>query len=216
MKAIHLFPIIFLLVLACNSSKMTYSWKMNQTVSHDFKKIMVVALDNHPERSDVKASMEEHLVEDLKSKGYEAVSAMREIGPKSFVGVSEKQALEQLQNKGADAVLTIVLLDKKRERYYVPGRVQYSPYIIYQRRFWGYYSTIYDRIYTPGYYMDDTRYFWESSLYDLKTKELVYTAQTESFDPASATQMAHEYGLLIVSDLMHSNVLKAVTPISKN
>jgi hypothetical protein len=207
--------IIFLLLLiyACNSSKITYSWKSEKAEPLETSRLMVVCLDNHMQDAGLRSEMESHLVDDLKDRGLKAVSSMMELGPKSFAGLTEKQALERLQDRGADAVLTIVLLDKKRERYYVPGRVQFTPYIIYQRHFWGYYSTIYDRIYTPGYYMEDTRYFWETSLYDLKTRELVYTAQTESFDPASVSQMGHEYGLLIVNDLFRNNVLRQSLPV---
>ena len=62
---------------------------------------------------------------------------------------------------------------------------------------------MYDRIYTPGYYEVSTRYFWESNLYDLSGKKLLYTVQSESFDPANASTQGHEYGKLIVSDMIH-------------
>ena len=121
--------------------------------------------------------------------------------------MDEKTLVEKLQNSGFDAVITIVLLDKSKERNYVPGHVYYSPYMIYQRRLWGYYSTIYDRIYEPGYYTVNTRYFWESNFYDLTTKELIYSVQTESFDPASSENLGHEYGKMIVMDMVKNHVL---------
>lgn len=151
--------------------------------------------------------MENHLIGDLAERGYTAVSSIKEYGPKSFEGMKEEEVLNKLQNTGVDAVLTIVMLDKQRERYYVPGRVYYSPYVIYHRRFYRYYNTMYDRIYSPGYYQVNTRYFWESNLYDLSTKELLYSVQTESFDPESAQSLGHEYGKLIVKDMFDKNVL---------
>ena len=122
--------------------------------------------------------------------------------------MKEAEVLDKLSNSGVDAVITVVLLDKNKERYYVPGRVYYSPYTIYQRNFWGYYTTIYERIYTPGYYQVDTKYFWESNFYDLKNKNLLYTVQTETFDPESVEILAHEYGLLIVNDMNKKAALK--------
>ncbi|MBP6591362.1 MAG: hypothetical protein KA229_14725, partial [Chitinophagaceae bacterium] len=104
-------------------------------------------------------------------------------------------------------VLTVVLLDKTRERYYVPGRVQYTPYTIYYNRFWGYSRTIYGRIYSEGYYTEDTKYFWETNLYDLATNDLVYSAQSQSFDPSSSESLGHEYGQMIAKDLVKKNVL---------
>ncbi|WP_156123606.1 hypothetical protein [Flavihumibacter sp. ZG627] len=78
----------------------------------------------------------------------------------------------------------------------------------FQNRFWGYYRTIYDRVYTPGYYTSTTKYFWETNLYDLSDMSLIYSTQTESFDPESSERLGHEYGKLIISDLTSKNVLK--------
>ena len=115
--------------------------------------------------------------------------------------------LDKLQNSGFDAVITIVLLDKQKERYYVPGRLNYSPYAGYYHHFWGYYTTIYDRVYAHGYYVTNTKYFWESNLFDVASKELIYSVQTESFDPASSESLAHEYGKLIVKDMVKNQAL---------
>ena len=155
----------------------------------------------------LREKMETHLVGDLADKGYNAVSAIKEYGPKNFENMKETDVLDKMSAMGVDAVLTIVLLDKDRERYYVPGRVYYSPYTIYQRNFWGYYTTIYERIYTPGYYQENTKYFWESNFYDLKNRNLLYAVHTESFDPDSMEALAHEYGLLIVNNMVKNAVL---------
>jgi hypothetical protein len=105
-------------------------------------------------------------------------------------------------------VLTIVLLDKSKEKFYVPGRVYYTPYNIYHRRFWGYYSTIYERVYERGYYSESTNYFWESNFYDMKSKELIYSVQTKSFNPGDAETLGHEYGKLICNDMLKNGIIK--------
>ena len=168
---------------------------------------MVVGLIQDSDQN-VREAMENHLVGDLTEQGYTALSAYREYGPKAFENMKEADVLSKLRNSGVDAVVTIVLLDKKREQYYVPGSVYYTPYTIYQRRFWGYYTTIYERIYTPGYYQVDTKYFWESNFYDLGSRELLYSAQTESFDPNSTGILAHEYGMILIKDMVKQGILK--------
>ena len=200
------YVLVLLLISACSTSRITHSWKAENVSGKKFNKIMVVALIKDNDVA-MREKMENHLVGDLAERGFIAVSSLREYGPKSFEAMKEDEVLNKLQNSGVDAVLTIVLLDKQRERYYVPGRIYYSPYIIYHRRFWGYYSTMYDRIYSPGYYQVNTNYFWESNLYELSTKELLYSVQTESFDPESASSLGHEYGKLILKDLFEKNVL---------
>jgi hypothetical protein len=110
-----------------------------------------------------------------------------------------------------DAVVTIVLLDKEKERKYVPGNMYYSPYGYYYNNFWGW-DCLSHRIYGPGHYIA-IKYFWESNLYDMNTQKLVYSVQTQSFDPANSESMGHEYGQMIVKDMVKNNVLKKVSDI---
>lgn len=202
-------------VLACSSSRITYSWKSQMPPSKKYSKILVLAL-NGEDHVQARQQMEDHLVGDLKDLGYNAISAMTEYGPKTFRNTTEEAVVDKLQNSGIDAIVTIVLLDKSKERYYVPGNIYYSPYGIYHRHFWGYYRTMYDRIYTPGYYVINTRYFWESNLFDVTTKELLYSVQTESFEPTSSESLAHEYGQLIVKDMVKKQVLNKQEVVAKS
>lgn len=122
--------------------------------------------------------------------------------------MTETEAVNKLKASAVDAVITIVLLDKQKERSYVPGRLYYSPYGMYYNRFWGYYGTLNYRIYEQGYYVTDTEYFWESNVYDMSTQSLIYSVQTKSFDPANSESLGHEYGKLIINDMVKNNILK--------
>ena len=199
--------VILFLLTGCSPSRITHSWKSETASSGSYDKIMVIGIIKDHDRN-LREQMENHLADDLKARGYNAVSSLKEYGPKAFDNMDEEGAITKLSNSGVDAVITIVLLDKERERNYVPARVHYSPYIIYQRHFWGYYSTIYDRIYSPEYFQQvNTKYFWESNFYDIKTKQLLYSVQTESFDPASAESLGHEYGEMIVMDMFEKKII---------
>ena len=168
---------------------------------------MVVSMGGKPQDNELRLQMENHLISDLAEKGYNALSAYKMYGPKAFEHANENEVLNALQRNQIDAVITVVLLNKTKEKYYVPGRVSYPPYVIYYRRFWGYYTTMFDRIYEPGYYSEETNYFLEYNLFDLETKALLYSAQTKSFNPASIRQMAHENDQLIVGDLIKKRIL---------
>jgi hypothetical protein len=208
MKKINWIGYILLFIIAgCSSSRITTSWKAENTIPQKYNKIMVLGLIREVDRS-LQQNMETHLVGDLKDLGYTAVSSLNEFGPKAFDNMEEEAAVAKLKNSGIDAVVTIVLLDKQKEQKYVPGNITYSPYGYYYNRFWGYRSTLYRRIYEPGYYVTETKYFWESNLYDMSTQKLVYSVQTESFDPVNSESMGHEYGLLIVKDMLKQSVLK--------
>jgi len=208
MKNIKMAGYIYLLLFlwGCTTTRITHSWKTANIQPQKFNKLLVLGLNSEKDLN-VRERMEDHLVNDLKELGYNAISSLQAYGPKTFRNMDEETAIAKLQNSDIDAVITFALLDKSKERYYVPGQVYYSPYFIYHRHFWGYYTTIYDRIYMPGYYTENTRYFWESNLYDLRTKELICSVQTESFDPASLESLAHENGKLIVSYLVSNHIL---------
>lgn len=199
--------ILVLFTTGCTSSKITTSWKAENTKPQKYNKILVLGLVREADRS-LQQNMENHLAGDLKDMGYNAVSSLTEFGPKVFDKMEEEAAIEKLKNSGIDAVVTIVMLDKQKEQKYIPGNLYYSPYGIYYNRFWGYRTTLYRRIYEPGYYVTETRYFWESNLYDMSTQKLVYSVQTESFDPVNSESMAHEYGKMIVNDMAKQNMLK--------
>jgi hypothetical protein len=189
---------LLILIMSCNTSKITTSWKDSTLNIEQYKKILVLGLIKENDRS-LQENMENHFIGDLKNLGYMSISSLKEYGPKVFSKMDEETALSTLQNSGVDAVLTIVLLDKKKERKYVPS----NPI-----RFWSHSRAFYDRIYMPGYYVTDTEYFWESNFYDLKTQRLLYSVQTTSFDPSNKETMAHEYGKMIVKNMVKQKILQ--------
>lgn len=195
--------------MACSNSKITSSWKAKDVTPKKYNRVLVLGLIKDNDRS-LQEKMENHLVGDLQELGYDALSSLKEYGPKAFDKMDEHAAIEKLRASGVDAVITIVLLDKERERKYVPGHINYSPYGYYYNNFWGYRSTLYSRIYEPGYFITNTNYFWESNLYDMGTQNLVYSVQTESFDPSNTAIMAHEYGKKIVKNMVKQHVLGLV------
>lgn len=197
---------LFLFLAGCSTSRIVHSWESPNLLVKKYNKILVVGLLRDTDRS-LREKMENHLVGDLNEKGCNAISSLKEYGPKSFEGLKEDVVLKRLHENGVDGIITIVMLNKKKEHYFVTRRMYESPDVLFQRRFWGYYSSIYDRIYEPGYYTEFTRYFWESNFYDMEYKELLYSVQTESFDPQSAESLAHEYGKLIVNDMTKRKII---------
>ncbi len=199
--------VLVMSLIGCSTAtKITTSWKADSIVAQKYNKLIVVGLIKDSDRS-IQEKMENHLVGDLKELGYNAVSSLQEYGPRAFDKMDESQVLGKLKNSGVDAVVTIVLLDKKREQRYMPSSIHYSPFGYYHNRFGRYYGTMQMRIYEPGYYVTDTKYFWESNFYDMNTQDLIYSAQTSSFDPVNVESLGHDYGKMIVKDMVNQNVL---------
>ncbi len=190
--------ILLILVSGCASSKITSSWKQPAAIAQKPFRIMVIGLMKESDRS-IQENMENHLVADLEKLGYTAVSSFKEYGPNSFKKGDTAAAILKLKNSGVDAVLTIVLLDKDKEQQYVSNN--------YRNQFYGYRYEMYMRVFEPGYYVTNTSYFWESNFYNLKSSQLIYSVQTKSFNPDDVAALAHEYGKMIVKDMVRQKVI---------
>ena len=209
MKRVQLIVLLagIILTVGCASStRVTSTWKAPEATVQPYKKIAVVGIIREADRT-LRERMEQKLAAELKTLGYNAFSAYATYGPKEFEGLNEEQVNKHLKDEGVDAVMTVVLLDKEKERDYVPGRFVNTPYFTRHNLFWGYYSSLNYRIGSPGYYDVQTRYFWESNLYDLNKQQLVFSVQTQSFDPATKESLADDYGQKIIQSMVDKGVL---------
>jgi hypothetical protein len=196
-----------IVLISCSASKITSTWKRPGTEAKHYDKILVLGMMRDADRS-VQQKMESHLAGDLQALGYNSISAYSAYGPRAVREWTDEKISKRFGKEGYDAVLTVILLNKKKEKYYVPSKMQYTPYNMYQDQLWGYYRSLENRIESPGYYNETTRYFWESNFYDVETGQLIYSVQTQSFDPASTDALAHEYGEKIVKNIVDNNVIK--------
>jgi hypothetical protein len=194
--SIALISLLFL--AACNASKITSTWKAQDAAPKSFKKILVLGFIRNADRS-IEEKMENHFVGDLQTLGYNAVSSLKEYGPKMFDKIEEAEGINKLKNSGFDAVVTIVLLKKERQRQYVPPT--------YSNRIWSYRYDVFNRIYEQGYYVTNTKYFWESNFYDMATQKLLYSVQTQSFNPDDAESLGHQYGKMIVKNMVEQDII---------
>jgi len=197
------------ILFSCQTNRITTTWTDKNVSPKKYNKILVLGVLKDNDR-ELQSKMERHLAGDLNDLGYSAFAASDIFPLGTFVNGDTTKAIEALNSKGFDAVLTIVLLNKEKEKHYVPGRTIYSPYAPYHDRLDLYYYSMYDRIQTEGYYESATKIFWESRFYDRNTKKMIYSSQTESFESGSKDNLAHYYGVLLANSLVKSKVL--ITP----
>jgi hypothetical protein len=124
-----------------------------------------------------------------------------------LTSLEQEETYIKLCNRGIDAVITIALLDRRKEKVYVPGRVKYYSNLYYYNRIWNYNVIEADLLTAKGEYEESTQYLWETILFDLQTLSPVYTVQTKSFDPLSLNLMAHEHGKMIVARMIKNKIL---------
>jgi len=194
------------LLFSCQTSKITYKWTDKNVAPKKYNKILVLGVFKESDQ-ELQSKMEHHLAGDLNDLGYSAFAASEVYPQGTFIKDDTAKAIEALNSKGFDAVLTIVLLNKEKERYYVPDKMVYTPYGTYNDFPEQYFNRVYDRIHTEGYYAIDTKIFWESNFYDRTIRKLIYSAHTRSFDSQSRENLAHYYGVLLANSLVKSRVL---------
>jgi hypothetical protein len=186
--------------LGCSSSKITSVWTAPTDHVAKYQKIMVLAVVNKADRS-IQERMENHLAGDLEKIGYPAVTALDTYGPKAFDQLTEKEILPKITGAGADALVTIVLLRSRREKTYV------QPGVNYYGSLSGYVHGQYRATHEEGYYVTNMKYLWETNFYELPSGKLMYSAQTVSFSPSSIESMGHEYGRLLIKNMVKKAVL---------
>lgn len=191
-------------LLSCNSTKIISSWKAENSNTKIYHNIMVWGILTEKDSS-LREKMETHLVNDLAGKGYHAISSSTVFGSSAYKKLTEKEIVEQFKNSGVDAVITIVLLDKSKEEVFVAPSIINNPAAFdHVDR---YYSATYNKVFSPGYYVTTTNYFWESNLFEVLADKLVYSVRTKSFDPSSTEMQAHENGISILKDMLKKKVI---------
>lgn len=190
--------------LSCSNTKITSSWKAENSSTKIYHNIMVWGILTEKD-STLRKQMETHLVNDLVSKGYHTISSLEVYGSWAYKKLTQKEIVDQFKNSGVDAVITIALLDKAKEQVYVPAGILSNPAAFDNVD--KYYSAVYDKVFSPAYYVSTTSYFWESNLFEVPEDKLVYSAKTKSFDPSSTARLAHENGLSILKDMLKKKVI---------
>lgn len=209
MKSIRIFAFAMLALFAvsCSSTQVVSSYKDQDATARNYKKILVLGIFQQKDRV-IREQAEGQLADRLNKLGYTAVTSIQEFGPKSFDKVNEEEVASQLKNSGFDAVITTAVIDKQQSENYQPGRVDIRPVGVVYNRFGRYYSTVYDRVYQPGYYTKSTDFVVETNLYDIKDGNLVYSAQTQSMDPGSANDLAAANSKHVIRDMQAQGVLR--------
>lgn len=200
--------LILSVMAACSSStKILGSWKSPNVPAEGYKNIFVTALT---ERIVARQTIETDLNKMLQSQGVNATSNF-EIIPIGFKATPEAKdkVVNAIREAGNDAILTVALLDQTSETRYVPGSTMYSPmgYGGYYGRFYGYYSYYNPVMYDPGYYSTEKMYYLEINLYDAKTEELVWSAQSETTNPSSIETSSNAFSLSVVDQLLKDGVI---------
>lgn len=192
----------------CYSTLIDASWKQDDFQPQNYKKLLVIGMSTNVA---ARATVEDEMEYYLRLKGINAVSASSVLPPdRNVLSAPQEVKKQKLVEAGFDGVLAISLLEKKEETKYVQGTTTYAPasfYGGYYSSFYTYYPYMYSNVYQPGYYVNSQTVFLNTSLFDVDSGALVWSAQSQTTDPSSLDNFANSYSKSMVTYLLKRKII---------
>lgn len=202
--------IIYLLIGACSTStRITGSWKdpAIDASTGESKSVLITALSRNIE---VRTKLENALAAKAAELNIKAAKSSDIFTPDFFHEIPARdQLLTKIRQTGADAILTVSLIDTESNTRYVRGTTRYAPFPAYNwyGGFYSYFNYWHPIMYDPGYYVTDKTYFLETNLYSTETDQLIWSAQSETVNPASIDAFAKEYPEILLERMISDGLL---------
>jgi hypothetical protein len=194
------------------NTKMTGSWKNDEILKDS--NYSSVFIDVMGPNVQVKNMLEDELENIANERGLNTVKS-QDVFKKTLFNEgtpSKEELLKAIRETGLETVFIIALKDKETTTRYVPGRTTYySPMGFgYYGSYYRYYSTVYAMNDGSGYYTQDKSYYVESNLYDVESEELIWSAQSETYNPNSSEDFVRGYTKALIDKMIKDGVLKKV------
>jgi hypothetical protein len=161
---------------------------------------------------EARSTIENDLAKEAEARGYSTVKSLEVMPPnlKDPAKPGKDEIATRVKESGCDAVFVASLLRKEEDVRYNPGNVAYSvrPYYTWHGNFVGYYNHWWPSVYQPGYYATERSYFMQSNLYDVASEEIMWSVQSEVFNPSSISKFSKNYTRTLVNQLEKEGLLK--------
>jgi len=214
MKSKHiLIPLFALLFSACGpSQKITNSWiNPDGSSNAPFKCIFVMVLS---QSTGISYSVEDRLAATLAERGQKAVLSSAVFPPNTKISdnFTREQMAAAIKKTGCDAVFVVSTLDVQTVDTYHPGS-SYSPMSYgYYGSYYGYYNHYYPQVYSSGYYSTDKTYYIETNFYDLADDKLLWSIQSEAYNPSNIESWFDTYSYDLLNELKDEGLISGPVP----
>lgn len=189
---------------SCKTTEVVSSWSLPNPPANVMNKVLVLGVMVNRELRD---KTENEMVNELNRNGIMAISATSVFGPKGFQGLNDQQITERLNGSDFTSVMIVALMDREKEQIYTPGTRYATPRVAGYSRYYRRYIVVYDQQYTPGYYTTSTNYILQADIYSIEDDALIYSAQTNSYDPNSNESLARSFAQSIVGELRTKGII---------
>ena len=209
MKSKFLYALLFsTLLFGCGpSQKIVTSWiNPEARTKGPFESIFIIVL---AQQEGTNFDIEERMANLINSRGTRAIRSTDVFPPKISISenFTEEQLTEAIKRTGCDAVFIISALNVLSVETYHPGSAYYPMSYGYYGSYYGYYNHYYPHVYSPGYYATDKTYYIESNFYDIDSDELLWSIQSEAYNPTSVDSWFKNYSYDLLNELKDEELI---------
>ena len=154
----------------------------------------------------VRRLFEDSFVKELTDRGVSARSSYQLLTDEQ---ISSRDALDAaIKAQSVDAVLVTRVIGVEEIDTYTPPTYTYTPPVL-DPRYKDYHSYFHHayQVATPGYWDKYEVLKLESNLYDSASRQLIWSIQSESFDPRSARQLIHDQVAVAIKSLRKTGLI---------
>ena len=192
----------FLIISSCASTKISSVWMDQKKSGTSFNDILVIGIaqEEHNRRL-----FEEQFTSQLNAAGVESEVSYR-ILPEGTV-INRDTVATAIEGKNIDAIIVTHMVSVEEETVYRQN-MDYRPTYGYYNGLYNYYPHVNTYVQQPGYYTTHEVVILETNLYEVKSEELVWSAQSRSFAPESAKEVIDDLVKLVIKDLKEKGLIK--------
>jgi len=188
---------------SCSSTKITSVWMDQKKADTSFNDILVIGIG---EQEHNRRLFEEEFTAQLTAAGIESEVSYK-ILPQG-ININRDTVVAAIAGKNIDAVIVTHLVAVEEETVYRQN-MDYRPRYGYYNDLYSYYPHVHTYVHTPGYYTTHEVVKLETNLYEVKTEDLVWSAQSRSFAPESAKEVIDELIKLVIKDLQEKGLIRS-------
>ncbi len=202
---IILHVLIVFVLCSCSATQLTAVWQDDAYTVGALKKIMVKGVTQNQRDSRL---FEDAFVKQFIQNGIEAFAStgMTPDFKPDLSAEMQSELIVEAQKKQMDALLIVRIVGVVKKAIYHPPRPYFRPMAYYDVGC-RYYPLSSHIMYEPGYYTDHQFFQIESNLYDTQTSQLIWSAASETFEPASMNALVVSVSKVVIKNLRNAQLL---------
>jgi len=194
--ALFVFPLALVLVLGCGArTRLGAVWSAQEPGPKPLTNILVVGIGAEAAPRRV---FEDQLASALVARGNQAVASYRLLPSEEMLAQADLAGV--VERGGHDAVAVTRLVAVDQEERVVPPRSGVS-FGMGSGGYYGHYGTSWGINYSPGYVTHSTTVHLETRLFQVAGGGLVWTAESDTFDPGSVEDVVQSVSQALVARL---------------